>query len=74
MPNCASIIEAIVGGEAGFMVALCYAVVAKQAANRAKAIVVDQTRISSTVRSSPAFSSIKWSSTQLMRSPPWGIA
>jgi hypothetical protein len=27
------------------MVALCYAVVAKQAANRAKAIVVDQTRI-----------------------------
>jgi hypothetical protein len=44
MPNCASIIEAIVGGEADF-VELCCAVVVKQAANRAKATVVDRTSI-----------------------------
>jgi hypothetical protein len=45
MPNCASIIEAIVGGEVGFVETVCCAVVVRQAASRAKTTVVDRTRI-----------------------------
>jgi hypothetical protein len=45
MLNCASIIEAIVGGEAGFVEAVCCAVVVRQAASRAKTTVVGRTRL-----------------------------
>jgi hypothetical protein len=45
MPNCASIIEAIVGGEAAFVEAACCAIEVRQAASRAKTTVVDGTRI-----------------------------
>ncbi len=49
MPSCTSVIEAIVAGKAGVAVALCCAVVVKQAVNSAKATVVDLTRIRETL-------------------------